>query len=125
MPWGGGAQCALRPRSWGAAHILTRRPRCVTWGGHGPCIPITATPPQRLNLDGPRRVVRIDPVRTRKPEGDPWLWVMLDPDPQAGWDSVGWMWSWDKIARIPGWQIGRRSIDDHSEWFWLDKEGDQ
>ncbi|MDX3069597.1 hypothetical protein PV518_47050 [Streptomyces sp. ND04-05B] len=133
MGSGAGAQCALRPRRWGALLEAydTRRAR---WGGHGPCIrngqcdgcPIrTALHEQRtvVRVNAPRVLVRVETVHGpgmgfTGPAG--WrLWVTTGPDDQDYRNGEPWVW--DEAARVPGWDLGRAYLDEHGEGFWLER----
>ncbi|MFD3667093.1 hypothetical protein [Streptomyces sp. NPDC058672] len=131
--WAGGAQCALRPKSWPTLFESydTRRAR---WGGFGHCIqqkPDCETCPVLTDLDtsteqvtfnSPRVLVRIEttigpyamfnaaPVTT--------LWMTDQPN-DPDYRSNGQKWTWQRIRRLEGWELGRRWRDEIGEGFWL------
>jgi len=114
-----GDECALRPRDY--THLResqdTRRAR---YGGYGPCIgsghceqcPILQTPPRHLDSLDDRVLVRIHPV-----DGRPYLMNR----PEDGWASLAKRWTWQDLARLDGWEIGRQHSDEHSDGFWLNR----
>jgi len=112
-------QCALRPRDY--SHLResqdTRRAR---YGGYGPCIsggncmecPILQSAPRTLAaLDG-RVLARVHPSDRR-----PYLMNR----PEDGWASLAQRWTWQDLARLDGWEIGRRHRDEHGDGFWLER----
>ncbi|QSI49976.1 hypothetical protein [Thermobispora bispora] len=113
------AQCALRPRSY-AALVEGQDTRRARWGGYGPCIrggdcdgcPIASAAPRQLISFTPDVLVRILPRGDRDE-----LHVMNRPD--RGWDSGSVVWSWEQLARVVGWRVGRPHRDEHSDGFWL------
>lgn len=110
-------ECALRPRDY--SHLResqdTRRAR---YGGYGPCIadgkcetcPILQSPPRHLASLDDRVLVRVHPT-----DGRPYLMNR----PEDGWASLARRWTWQDLARLDGWEIGRRYSDEHSAGFWL------
>ncbi|MER6602522.1 hypothetical protein [Streptomyces parvus] len=114
-----GDECALRPRDY--SHLLesqdTRRAR---YGGYGPCVsdgkceacPIFRAAPRHLDSLDDRILVRINPT-------DGWLHLMNRPE--DGWASLALRWTWQDLARLDGWEIGRRHRDEHSDGFWLNR----
>jgi hypothetical protein len=112
-------ECALRPRDY--SHLVesqdTRRAR---YGGYGPCIgsgdceqcPIFRSTPRHLDSFDDRVLVRIHPSN-----GRPYLMNR----PEDGWASLGLRWTWQDLARLDGWEIGRRHRDEHSDGFWLER----
>lgn len=111
-------ECALRPRDY--SHLVesqdTRRAR---WGGYGPCIsdggcetcPIFKAAPRTLTALTDRVLVRIGQG------GAPYLMNR----PEDGWASVARRWTWQDLARLDGWTIGRTYRDKHSDGFWLER----
>ncbi|WP_327345933.1 hypothetical protein [Streptomyces europaeiscabiei] len=127
------AQCALRPRRWGAL-LESQDTRRARWGGFGPCIrrgqcdgcPVrealygqcTVVP-----VNAPRVLVRVEPVfatdaRFCGPDGYR-LWITTGPDDRNYGDRQPW--TWDQAARVQGWDIGRMYADEHGEGFWLER----
>lgn len=114
-----GDQCALRPRDY--SHLResqdTRRAR---YGGYGPCIaagkcetcPIFQAAPKELRSLDDQVLVRIHR------DGRPYLMNR----PEDGWASLALRWTWQDLARLDGWSIGRRYSDEHSDGFWLIRE---
>lgn len=110
-------ECALRPRDY--SHLVesqdTRRAR---YGGYGPCIgsggceqcPILQSAPRHLESLDDRVLVRVHPS-----DGRPYLMNR----PEDGWASLGLRWTWQDLARLDGWEIGRRYSDEHGDGFWL------
>ncbi|MEU8642303.1 hypothetical protein AB0C91_10335 [Streptomyces sp. NPDC048674] len=117
-----GDECALRPRDY--SHLVesqdTRRAR---YGGYGPCIsdgkctdcPILQAAPQRLSSLDDRVLVRVHPV-----DGRPYLMNR----PEDGWASLAKRWTWQDMARLDGWEIGRRHRDEHGDGFWIHRVPD-
>ncbi|MFE1451943.1 hypothetical protein [Streptomyces olivaceoviridis] len=112
-------ECALRPRDYShlrESHADTRRAR---WGGYGPCVgsgdcescPIFQAAPLTLTALTDRVLVRIGAG------GSPYLMNR----PEDGWASVARRWTWQDLARLNGWEIGRAYRDEHSEGFWLER----
>lgn len=112
-----GDECALRPHSY-AALIESQDTRHARYGGFGACIrqgqcdgcPIRTRPVRELHAFTDRVLARISPS-----DGHPWL--MNHPD--KGWASFGYRWTWEDVARVPGWTIGDRHVDQHGDGFWL------
>lgn len=112
-----GDECALRPRTYAALRESqdTRRAR---YGGFGPCIndgacetcPIFTTAPKHLTSFDDRVLVRIHPH-------DGHLYLMNRPE--DGWASGAHRWTWAEVARLDGWEIGRRHNDEHGDGFWI------
>ncbi|MEU7737864.1 hypothetical protein AB0B51_33185 [Streptomyces griseus] len=114
-----GDECALRPRDY--SHLResqdTRRAR---YGGYGPCVtagncevcPIFRATPRTLPSLDDRVLVRVHPV-DRRP------YLMNRPD--DGWASLALRWTWQDLARLDGWEIGRRHVDEHGDGFWLNR----
>lgn len=120
-------QCALQPRDYPT--LYESRTGRARWGGFGPCTsggacatcPIYAAPPATLHAFTDRVLVRL-----RKRPAPDGLVVQAPPDephimnrPEDGWGSRSNVWTWDALARLAGWQIGRRHRDEHSDGFWL------
>lgn len=114
-----GDQCALRPRDY--SHLResqdTRRAR---YGGYGPCVvggscqacPIFREAPRTLAALGDRVLVRTHP-------GDGSLYLMSRPE--DGWASLAKRWTWQDLARLDGWTVGRRHRDERGDGFWLER----
>jgi hypothetical protein len=111
-------ECALRPLDY--SHLLesqdTRRAR---YGGYGPCIadgachacPIFQSASRTLTSLDDRVLVRVDR------DGIPYL--MNRPD--CGWASVARRCTWQDLARLTGWSVGRAHRDSFGEGFWLER----
>ncbi|MGA5599591.1 hypothetical protein ACPCUF_00895 [Streptomyces griseoincarnatus] len=129
------AQCALRPRRWGAL-LESQDTRRARWGGFGPCIrrgdceqcPLRRAlneHPTVVEVNAPRVLVRVEPLyaddRVMFNAGpDGWrLWVTTGPDDRDYRDRKPW--SWEDAARVLGWDLGRPYIDEHGEGFWLER----
>lgn len=117
-------QCALQPRSWG--HLAESRPSSLLarWGNYGRCIrpagscgdcPVFAAKPTTLAAFTDQVLARILPR-----EGIDEVHLMNKPE--DGWASSSRRWSWEELARLVGWKVGRRAVDEHSDGFWLVKE---
>jgi hypothetical protein len=114
-----GDQCALRPRDY--SHLVeSQDTRRAGYGGYGPCIadgkcetcPIFQAAPLDLQSLDNRILVRVHPHDGR-------LYLMNRPE--DGWASLGLRWTWQDLARLNGWEIGRRYRDEHSDGFWLER----
>jgi hypothetical protein len=114
-----GDQCALRPRDY--SHLLeSQDTRRAGYGGYGPCIadgkcetcPIFQAAPLDLQSLDNRILVRVHPHDGR-------LYLMNRPEDR--WASLGLRWTWQDLARLNGWEIGRRYRDEHSDGFWLER----
>lgn len=137
-----GAQCALRPRSYAALWESTQRRACAQFGGYDPCIrdralqvhrprcedcPVFTRPPRQLDTDTDRVMVRIKAIPpvgfglASQEERIPY--VISDPD--LDWASDAHRWSWTDLAHLQGWTVGRRYVDEHSEFFWLERDVEQ
>jgi hypothetical protein len=113
------AQCALLPTSYPALRESqdTRRAR---WGGFNACTnggqcdtcPVFQAAPSELRSLDDRVLVRIHPHDGR-------LYLMNRPE--DGWASGALRWTWAHVARLNGWEIGRRHQDEHSDGFWLER----
>ncbi|MER6632238.1 hypothetical protein ABT301_29160 [Streptomyces sp. NPDC000987] len=127
------AQCALRPRRWGAL-LESQDTRRARWGGFGPCInrghcdgcPVrTALHEQRTDVpvNAPRVLVRCEPVfapGTLFGGPDTWrLWVTTGPDDRDYRNRQPW--TWEDATRVRGWDLGRPHLDEHGEGFWLER----
>ncbi|KUN32499.1 hypothetical protein AQJ11_02945 [Streptomyces corchorusii] len=129
------AQCALRPRRWGAL-LESHDTRRARWGGFGPCVnrgncddcPVRAALREQCTLvpvNAPRVLVRCEPVFASKalfggPDG--WrLWVTTGPDDQGYRERQKRPWSWEDATRVHGWDLGRPYLDEHGEGFWLER----
>lgn len=112
-------QCALKPRNFTSLYESqdTRRAR---WGLYGPCVtggqcdtcPLLSGPQARINALDTRVLARIHPH-------DGHVYVVGDPD--RGWASGAIRYTWSEIARLDGWELGRRHFDEHGEGFWLNR----
>jgi hypothetical protein len=123
-------QCALRPRSYATLRESwdTRR---AQWGGFGPCgragygrevpdcrtCPVLAGERRELHSFEPDVLVRVL-IRDGQTIGEPH--VMNRPG--NGWESTSQVWTWQELARLEGWRLGRRHVDEHGEGFWLHAE---
>lgn len=114
-----GDECALRPRDY--SHLLeSQDTRRSGYGGYGPCVtegrceacPIFLAAPKHLESLDDRVLVRVDPR-----DGRPHL--MNRPD--DGWASMSMRWTWQDLARLEGWMVGRRHDDEHGTGFWLER----
>lgn len=130
---GGSAdQCALRPRSAGTLRESWNTP-IARWGGFGRCdgagacgacprLEALEHEPKWLPANTDRVLVRL-----REAEGDfGWLGApaptpYVVDDPEAGWASPRYRWSWENLVRLRGWNLGPRYNDAHGEGFWLVK----
>ena len=118
---GGLAQCALRPRSYGKL-FESQDTRHARWTGFGVCVgegqcgtcPVLAAEPTELRSFTREVLVRISD------RGAPY--VMNKPE--QGWSSLAQKWTWDDIARLRGWELGRRHNDEYGEGFWLHAVGE-
>jgi hypothetical protein len=125
-------QCALQPRSYRLLYESWRT-TVAQWGNFGRCTGAgdCGTCPIFEGLDEPKylpadtdRVL----VRLKEPEGDFGMLGRPAPrpyvvdDPNAGWASPRYLWTWEGLARLRGWHLGRRHFDEHGEGFWLVKD---
>lgn len=125
-------QCALRPRSR-ATLTESQQTSRARWGGFGPCTSDGDC------LDCPRLLALEDPkwlpsetdrvlVRLKEPEGDfgwtgaPASRPYVVDDPDAGWASPRYRWTWEDLARLRGWRPTAAHWDEHGEGFWLVKD---
>ncbi|MFD6490320.1 hypothetical protein [Streptomyces sp. NPDC060188] len=115
-------ECALRPRDY--SHLVESQDTLrARYGGYGPCIgsgnctacPILQAAPQRLSSLDDRVLVRVHPV-----DGRPYLMSR----PEDGWASLAKRWTWQDMARLEGWEIGRRHRDEHGDGFWIHRVPD-
>ncbi|WP_069162968.1 hypothetical protein [Nocardia altamirensis] len=135
------AQCALRPRRYPALHDTMRDTRIAQWGPYNPCIrprrwgqhdgpdcqtcPILTAPTRTLHTDSDRVLVRVTTrligqgLRTQG-EDTP----HLVEDPATGLHGPHATWTWDELARLRGWRIGRAHHDHHGPGFWLERDPD-
>ncbi|MEU0060517.1 hypothetical protein [Streptomyces sp. NPDC006334] len=127
------AQCALRPRRWGAL-LESHDTRRARWGGFGSCVnrgncddcPVRQAVDEQwtvVQMNADRVLVRIEPVfapGTLFGGPDGWrLWVTTGPDDRDY--SNRRPLSWDAVVRVRGWDLGRPYIDEHGEGFWLER----
>lgn len=126
-------QCALRPRSFATLWESQSTTR-ARWGGYSPCAsdgrctdcPVFAAlddDPKWLPAHTDRVLVRL---KESDNDGGGWLgapapvpYVVDDPD--AGWASPRYRWTWTGLRRLRGWRVGRAHRDEHSDGFWLHK----
>ncbi|MGW0731894.1 hypothetical protein [Streptomyces sp. NPDC002851] len=129
----GGAQCALQPKSWATLYESydTRRAR---WGGFGHCIRngdcdtcsvFTASlddSGERVPFNAPRVLVRIE---TAFPDGATsaaqpvtTLWMTDRPD-DPDYRTHGQQWTWLRLQRLRGWELGRQYRDQIGPGFWM------
>lgn len=128
-----GAQCALRPRRWGAL-LESQDTRRARWGGFGWCInrgqcdgcPVLEAWDSQCTVvpvNAPRVLVRVEPVfapgATFTGPDSYKLWLATDPDDRDY--RNGQPWTWDEAARVRGWDLGRSYLDEHGEGFWLER----
>lgn len=127
------AQCALRPRRWGAL-LESQDTRRARWGGFGPCVnrgscddcPVTKALDERCTVvpvNAPRVLVRVEPIFASDtlfggPDGYR-LWVTTGPEDRNY--RNGQPWTWDDAVRVRGWDLGRPYLDEHGEGFWLER----
>lgn len=120
--WQGNNQCALRPTSI-ATLVEAWDTRRARWGGfdactnHGRCrtCPLLAgvtTNPLRLPL-----LPEDDRAQFRVNDRDGRLYLLHQPE--KGWDSWGYSWTWLELARLTGWEYDGQFRDEHGEGFWL------
>ncbi|WP_406178056.1 hypothetical protein [Streptomyces canus] len=129
------AQCALRPRRWGAL-LESHDTRRAHWGGFGPCVnrgncdecPVRTALHDRwtvVPVNAPRVLVRCEPVfapGTLFGGPDAWrLWVTTGPDDQDYRERQPRPWTWEDAVRVRGWDLGRPHFDEHGEGFWLER----
>lgn len=112
-------ECALRPRTW-ASLLESQDTRRARYGHFGPCVadgqcescPIFTAAPRTLRSFDDRVLVRVHPG-----DGRPYLMNR----PEDGWASLAQRWTWQELARLNGWTVGRRYFDEHSDGFWLER----
>ncbi|MFI1703006.1 hypothetical protein [Streptomyces griseoruber] len=129
------AQCALRPRRWGAL-LESQDTRRARWGGFGVCTnrgncedcPLRKAineQPTTVEVNAPRVLVRIEEIHAGEdaifnagPDG--WrLWVTTGPDDRDYRSRLPWVW--EEAARVHGWELGRPCVDEEGEGFWLER----
>ncbi|MEU1180600.1 hypothetical protein ABZ464_23660 [Streptomyces sp. NPDC005820] len=129
------AQCALRPRRWGAL-LESQDTRRARWGGFGVCTnrgdceactlrKAINEQPTTVEVNAPRVLVRVeeihagdDVVFNAGPAG--WrLWVTTGPDDRDYRNRRPWVW--EEAARVNGWDLGRPYVDEHGDGFWLER----
>ncbi len=134
----GGAsdQCALQPRSYVSLHESRRHTGLARCGnGYGRCTgdgPCDTCPIFEAALEEPTWLpAETDRVLVRLKEsevdggwglGRPYPTPYVVDDPDAGWASPRYRWTWERLWRLRGWRLGRRHLDGHGEGFWLTKE---
>lgn len=122
------AQCALKPTT--AATLVeswdTRRAR---WGNFGPCTrdgscatcPMLDSDPTRIPAHTERILVRLKPSDAAGVNLPPDTPYIVD-DPDAGWVSPRYRWTWSKLSRLIGWRFDGMHRDEHGDGFWLHKD---
>ncbi|MGW4731796.1 hypothetical protein ACWEQC_21980 [Streptomyces shenzhenensis] len=129
------AQCALRPRRWGAL-LESQDTRRARWGGFGVCTnrgdcdgcalrKAINEQPTTVDVNAPRVLVRIEEIHAGDdvlfnagPDG--WrLWVTTGPDDRDYRNRRPWVW--EEAARVHGWEFGRPYADEEGEGFWLER----
>jgi hypothetical protein len=109
-------QCALRPTTYATLYEAMTTTQRARWGAHGVCDGAGAC------ISCPRLAERTqlraftDSVLIRD-DADGRLWLVNRPE--DGWGSRATRVSWEYLARLDGWTIGRRHHDEHSAGFWL------
>jgi hypothetical protein len=120
-------QCALRPRSY-ATLVESQDTRRAQWGGFGPCSGdgfcrdeclVLAVRSERLRSFTSDVLVRLLP----RGEGVPDQAHLMN-HPEKGWDSSSQVWTWEELARLEGWRVGRPHRDEHGDGFWLHATAD-
>ena len=107
----------MRPTSY-ATLWESQDTRRARWGNFGACgadgqcnnCPVLNAAPERLEAFTDKVLVRI-----HERDGKPWL--MNNPD--HGWASFGYPWTWEELARLGGWEVGRSYCDADGDGFWL------
>ena len=125
-------QCAVQPRTGGALREVKERGSLhAQWGNHGRCTadgnctacPMLARKPLTMRAFGDRVLVRflerIDYHTGRLLSTE--LWAMNRVE--DGFASFGCRWTWEDLVRLASWRVGPRHSDEHSDGFWLLKEG--
>ena len=109
-------QCAKQPRDYPTLYEShdTRKARYGRFGScdyRGKCdgCPIYNKPRRVLNSFTDRVLFRIDE------HGEPWAMNQ----PEHGWSSLGFVWRWDDLASLEGWDLSGEMCDKHSIGFWL------
>jgi hypothetical protein len=125
-------QCAIRPRSYATLHEAWRT-TVARWGSFGRCdngsncgtcprIEALEHDPKWLPADTDRVLVRL-----KEREGDfgwtgtPAPTPYVVDDPEAGWASPRYRWTWENLVRLRGWNLGPQHRDEHGDGFWLIK----
>ncbi|MGG2460621.1 hypothetical protein ACO0M4_12520 [Streptomyces sp. RGM 3693] len=130
----GGPQCALQPKSYTTLleSFDTRRAR---WGGFGSCIrqqrdctncPVMAatldSPGEQVPFNPPLVLIRIESVipddAMFDAEPTTSLW-MTDRPTDPDYRLHAQQWSWFRLQRLKGWELGRRHRDEISDAFWM------
>lgn len=121
-------QCALQPRTWGTLREIRELGssrarfgnygRCTNRGDCGTC-PILAAKPETLGAFTDKILVRF--LERRTVDGYTRTELHLMNKPEDGWSSRSYVWTWEELVRLVGWDVGRRYADEHSEGFWLHK----
>lgn len=121
------AQCALRPRSYPALYE-SQNTHKAAWGPFGVCVadgrcdqqcPIAAAQPATLKSFGPDVLVRLMP----RGSGGAAIEPHIMNQSEKGWESSSRVWTWDDLAQLQGWRLGRAHRDEHGEGFWLHATG--
>jgi hypothetical protein len=138
---GVGAQCALRPKSY-ASLLESYNTLRARWGGFDGCIqgprwegrrPDCDTCPiwralldstEQIPFNASRVLVRIAEEHSDR-EGARFnaapttrLWVTDQPDAKD-YQAAGEQCTWGRLARLRGWELGRRHHDPIGPGFWL------
>jgi hypothetical protein len=116
-------QCALQPRTWQTLSESRRDTQLSQWGSYGRCTfdgpceecPLLTAKPLTFGAFTEQVMVRIMP-RQFVDE------LHFMNKPEDGWASFSYRCTWEDLARLVGWRIGRPFRDEHSEGFWLVKE---
>ncbi|SHM51875.1 hypothetical protein [Streptomyces yunnanensis] len=129
----GGAQCALRPKSW-ATLLESRDTRRARWGGFRSCTrqgdcrtcPVLAasldSSTERVPYNAPRVLVRAESTfpdgATFAAEPVTALWMTDQPtDPNCRMN--GQRWNWFRLHRLKGWDLGPQYADEIGSGFWM------
>ncbi len=119
-------ECALKPTTWQTLWIAQTDTRRASYGNFGYCgrkgdcdsCPVMARfTSERLTMPAygsrtGRLIARPDPQRRGL------VHVFNNPD-FADWGHWAWWWTWQELARVDGWEVGRGFWDEHGPGFWL------
>ncbi|MCX5205090.1 hypothetical protein OG897_26995 [Streptomyces sp. NBC_00237] len=120
-------QCALRPRSY-PTFTESQNTFRARWGGFGDCIrpggdcrscPLLQAR-EVMPLNAPAVLVRVETVYvgdmfTTRPVDR--LWLTLGPEDMSFHEREPW--TWERLTRLEGWQVGARYRDAASPGLWL------